>query len=43
MTVIRLYESIKLKEEFDESSITDDYNGKPLEPIVLEFKQFSTL
>jgi hypothetical protein len=40
MTVLRLFESIKLPVEFDESSITDDYNGKPLQPIVKDFQSF---
>jgi hypothetical protein len=41
MTVFRLFESIELPVEFDESSITDPYNGKPLDPIVKEFKSFA--
>jgi hypothetical protein len=40
MTVFRYYESIKLPPKFDESSITDDYNGMPLEPTVKEFSTF---
>jgi hypothetical protein len=43
MTALRLFESIKLPVTFDESSITDQYNGKPLDPIVKDFKLFATL
>jgi hypothetical protein len=40
MTVLRLFESIKLPSEFDESSITNEYTGKPIDPIVKDFKSF---
>jgi hypothetical protein len=40
MTTLRYFESIKLPTEFDESSITSGYSGKPLQPIVTEFKSF---
>jgi hypothetical protein len=40
MTVLRLFESIKLLPQFDESSITDGYTGKPIDPIVKDFKLF---
>ena len=40
MTVLRLFESIKLLPKFDESSITDGYTGKPIDPIVKDFKSF---
>jgi len=40
MTVLRIFESIKLPPEFDKSSIVNDYNGKPLQPIIKEFKSF---
>jgi len=43
MTVLRLFESIKLKPKFDESSITGRYIGKPIEPILLDFKSFLDL
>jgi hypothetical protein len=41
MTVLRLYESIKLDVEFNQSSITDEYNGKPLDEINKDFKKFT--
>jgi hypothetical protein len=40
MTVLRFFESIKLPTEFDPSSIIDDYNGKPLQPIIKDFRLF---
>lgn len=40
MTVLRLFESIKLPTKFDESSVTQEYKGKPLDPIVKDFKSF---
>jgi len=43
MTVLRLFESIKLKPKFDESSITGSYIGKPIQPILLDFKSFLDL
>jgi hypothetical protein len=40
MTVLRLYESIKLDVEFSQNSITDEYNGKPLDEINKDFEKF---
>jgi hypothetical protein len=40
MTALRLFESIKLETKFDESSITNSYTGKPIEPIIKDFKSF---
>jgi hypothetical protein len=40
MTVLRLYESIKLDVEFNQNSITDEYNGKPLDEINEDFEKF---
>lgn len=40
MTVLRLFESIKLEVLFDPESIISDYNGKPLEPICNDFVLF---
>jgi hypothetical protein len=43
MTVLRLFESIKLPVQFDETSITAPYDGEPLEGIIAEFKHFLEL
>jgi hypothetical protein len=43
MTVLRIFESIELKPEFDEQSITSGYNGKPLDQILINFKSFLVL
>lgn len=40
MTVLRYFESIKLDKTFDEKPITGEYIGKPIEPIVKDFKSF---
>ena len=40
MTVLRYFESIKLDKTFDEKPITGEYIGKPIEPIVNDFKSF---
>lgn len=41
MTVLRYFESITLDKTFDETSITGEYIGKPIEPIVKDFKSFA--
>jgi len=41
MTVLRLFESIKLPPEFNSDHIIGDYKGKPLEPLIDDFKSFS--
>jgi len=40
MTVCRLFESIKLPTEFDATSITNAYNGEPIEAICNNFTPF---
>jgi hypothetical protein len=42
MTVLRIFESIVLRVEFDESPITTPSRGKPHEEIVPDFKRFLT-
>jgi len=43
MTVLRYYESIHLPVEFDPKPLEDVYSGKPLEPILRDFKSFLTV
>jgi hypothetical protein len=43
MTVLRLFESIKLRPEFDPNPITKPYSGKPLIGIAKDFESFSNL
>jgi len=43
MTVLRLFESIKLEVLFDPSSIISEYNGKPLDSICSDFYLFCQL
>uniref|UniRef100_A0A2V0RCQ8 RdRp n=1 Tax=viral metagenome TaxID=1070528 RepID=A0A2V0RCQ8_9ZZZZ len=40
MTVLRLFESIRLPVKFDSTSITDEYKGLPLDPISNDFELF---
>jgi len=43
MTVLRYFESIKQPVKFDSSPITTAYTGKPIQPIVMDFKVFVML
>jgi hypothetical protein len=40
MTVLRIFESIKLEVTFDETSITKEYTGKPIDSIATDFETF---
>lgn len=43
MTVLRIFESITLEKEFEEGSVTNPYEGKPLEEILPNFTRFLKL
>lgn len=43
LTVLRIYESVKLKETFEPESIVSEYSGKPLYPIIKDFSKFVKL